>query len=113
MFHDLPLFPEQASTVAASVDALYLFLVAVSAFFSLLIAGLIIYFAVKYRRRSEQERPRAIHGSMILELVWTIIPLIIVMVIFGWGASVYVAMARPPAGAMDIYVVGKQWMWKF
>ena len=52
-----PLFPEQASTFAPQVDALYFFLIALAVFFSLLIAGLVIYFAVKYRRRSENEPP--------------------------------------------------------
>ena len=50
---------------------------------------------------------------MILEITWTIIPLLITMVIFVWGASVFFAMSRPPAETLNIYVVGKQWMWKF
>ncbi len=89
------------------------FLIAVSLFFSLLIAALVIYFAVKYRRRSAEDRPKAVHGSIVLELVWTIIPLGIALVIFAWGASIYFEQRRPPDASMDIYVVGKQWMWKF
>lgn len=108
-----PLFPEQASTVATHVDALYLFLVAVTVFFSLLIAGLIVYFAVKFRRRSSQEIGAPIHGNIPLELIWTVVPLGLTMVMFVWGASVYFRIARPPDEALDIYVVGKQWMWKF
>src|SRR5262249_30657107 len=113
MFNNLPLFPEQASSVAGRVDALFFFLVAVSAFFCLLIVALIIYFAIKYRRRSESERPKPVHGSLWLELTWTIIPLGIAMTMFVWGSSGYFSLVRPPAGTMDIYVVGKQWMWKF
>jgi cytochrome c oxidase subunit 2 len=112
MIGHLPLFPEQASTVAAHVDALFFFLIAVSAFFSLLIASLVIYFAVRYRRRSEDELPRPIHGSLRLELLWTIIPFCIAMVIFFWGASVYLDISRPPDDALEVFVVGKQWMWK-
>jgi cytochrome c oxidase subunit 2 len=107
------LFPQQASTMAARVDALYFFLIAVSTFFSLLIAGLIVYYAVKYRRRSPDEVGANIHGSLVLELTWTIVPLMISMVIFVWGASVFFAMSRPPDETLNIYVVGKQWMWKF
>jgi cytochrome c oxidase subunit II len=113
MFENFPLFPESASTVASQVDSLYLFLVAVSMFFSLLIAVLVIYFAVKYRRRSPDDRPKPVHGSIVLELAWSVIPLIISLFVFTWGARIYFTMRRPPASSMDVYVVGKQWMWKF
>ena len=112
MFTNFPFFPQQASVQAGQVDAVYFFMVAVSAFFSLLIAGLVVVFAVKYRRRSDDEIGVAIHGSLPLELVWTLIPLGIAMVMFGWGAKVFFDLYRPPAGAMEIFVVGKQWMWK-
>jgi cytochrome c oxidase subunit 2 len=108
----LPLFPEQASTMAGRVDALYLFLILVSVFFGTLIAALVVTFAVKFRRRSRDEQPQPIHGSTALELAWTLIPLGIVMVIFLWGAEVFFAMARVPPGTMNVYVVGKRWMWK-
>ena len=109
---ELPLFPVQASTMAGRVDALYLFLILVSVFFGALIATLVVSFAIRFRRRSPDERPRPIHGSTVLELTWTLIPLGIVMVIFLWGAEVFFAMARVPPASMDIYVVGKRWMWK-
>lgn len=107
-----PLFPEQASTHAPRVDALYFYLVAVSVFFSLLIAGLVIYFAIKYRRRSETELPRGVAGSLKLELFWSVIPLAISLSFFFWGAKLFFSMSRPPNDAIEIYVVGKQWMWK-
>jgi len=112
MFTNFPFFPEQASAQAAQVDAVYYFLLAVSAFFSLLIAVLIVVFAAKYRRRHDEEIGASIHGSLGLELMWTIIPFFIVMIMFVWGAKVFFDMYRPPAGAMEIYIVGKQWMWK-
>ena len=97
---------------AGQVDAIYFFMVAVTALFSLLIAGLIVFFAVKYRRRHDDEVGAAIHGSLALELLWTIIPLFIAMGMFGWGAKVFFDLYRVPAGAMEVFVVGKQWMWK-
>jgi cytochrome c oxidase subunit II len=112
MFTNFPFFPQQASTQAGQVDGLYFFLVAVSAFFSIVIATLVVVFAIKYRRRHRDEIGYAIHGSLALELMWTIIPFFIVMAMFGWGAKVFFDLYRPPAGAMEIYVVGKQWMWK-
>ena len=112
MFTNFPFFPEQASAQAGQVDAIYFFMLAVTAFFSILIAGLVVFFAIKYRRRHRDEVGVAIHGSLALELLWTIIPFFIVMVMFAWGAKVFYDMYRPPAGAMEIYIVGKQWMWK-
>src|SRR5688572_25207125 len=112
MFTNFPLFPESASIQAGQVDGVYFFLVAVSAFFSLLIATLVVVFAVKYRRRHADEIGTAIHGSLLLELTWTFIPLGIAMVMFAWGAKVFFDLYRQPSGAMDVFVVGKQWMWK-
>jgi len=105
-------FPEGASTTAGSVDALYFFLVAVSLFFGVLIAVLLALFAIRFRRRSEDERPAEIHGSLALELTWTLIPAGIVLVIFLWSAEVFFTLHRVPKDAMQIHVVGKRWMWK-
>ncbi len=112
MFTNFPLFPQQASAQAGQVDAIYFFMVAVTAFFSILIATLVVVFAVRYRRRSPNERPKAILGSVALELTWSLIPLGIVMVIFLWSAEIFFSMVRVPPGAMEVYVVGKRWMWK-
>jgi cytochrome c oxidase subunit II len=108
----LPFFPEQASTVAGQVDYLYLFLVLITTFFSLLIALLILYFAIRYKRTPGRAAEQ-IHGSTLLEIVWTVIPLGISMVIFLWGAGLYFHLQRPPANPLEVYGVAKQWMWKF
>ncbi len=107
------LHPEQASTFAGDVDGLYFFLTAVSAFFTLLIFVAIVYFAIKYRRRpGDEEPPRPILGSLRLEILWSVVPFLFSMIFFFWGARTYFKIARPPANAMEMYVVGKQWMWK-
>jgi cytochrome c oxidase subunit 2 len=113
MWSGIPLFPEAASSIAGRVDALYFFLLGITVFFSVLIAGLIIVYAVKYRRQSPRSIGTKIHGGLALEIAWTVIPLAITMVIFVWGASVFFAMSTPPVDTLNIYVVGKQWMWKF
>jgi cytochrome c oxidase subunit 2 len=112
MFTNFPFFPQQASEQAATIDALYFFLVAVCGLFAALIAVLVVVFAIKFHRRHDDEVGEVIHGSLALELLWTIIPLGITMVMFAWGAQVFFHMTRAPKGAMEIYVVGKQWMWK-
>jgi cytochrome c oxidase subunit 2 len=113
MWFGAPLFPEAASTMADRVDALYFFLLGITAFFSILIAFLIVYYAVKYKRRHAGDVGTVLHGAIVLEVTWSVIPFVISMVIFVWGASIFFAMSRPPDETLNIYVVGKQWMWKF
>ena len=108
----MPFAPEQGSTFAPHVDAFYGFMIAVTAFFSLLIGTLVVVFAIKYRRRSPDEIAAEVHESRTLEIVWTVIPLGLVLVMFFWSASLYFRITRPPADALDVYVTGKQWMWK-
>jgi len=112
MGSSFPLFPEQASTIASEVDQLLYFLLGVTVFFTLLIFGAIFVFAIRFRRRSEQELPHDSHTGMTLEIVWSVIPFGLTMVMFTWGASIFFKESRPPNGAMEIYAVGKQWMWK-
>jgi cytochrome c oxidase subunit 2 len=112
MWKNLPLFPDRASSIAWQVDGLYFLLIAVSAFFTLLIFVMIFFFAVKYRK-DVHPRAEQIEGSLPLELAWTLIPLGITMIFFAWGSLIYFQEARPPRGAMEVYAVGKQWMWKF
>jgi cytochrome c oxidase subunit II len=112
MFAQVQLFPDQASTNAASVDTLFLFLCAITAAMAILIAVLVIGFALRYRRRSDADQTPRIVGSLRLELFWSITPLFVFAVIFFWGASVYLSLTRPPDDAIEVYVVGKQWMWK-
>jgi cytochrome c oxidase subunit 2 len=104
--------PEQASSIAGEYDALFFFLVAISLFFGVLIAAVVVTFAIRFRRKSDDERPKAIHGSLPLEIAWTLIPAAIVAVVFLWSAEVFFRMHRVPKDAMQINVVGKRWMWK-
>ncbi len=107
-----PLFPDQASAGAQRVDAVYFALLAISAFFALLIFVLLIYFALKYRHNAKVDRVIRRKDYLKLEMTWIIIPLLISVGIFGWSAKVYFDLRTPPDDALEIYVVGKQWMWK-
>jgi cytochrome c oxidase subunit 2 len=108
----VPLFPEQASTFAWQVDLLYFYLIVVSIAFSIPIVIAIFFFALKYRETEKFATPEEMHGSMVLETTWSIIPFVVSMTIFLGGAIVFYNQFTPPADAMEIYVVGKQWMWK-
>ena len=112
------IIPDQASSHAPMVDGLSLFLVGVTVFFTLLIAALVIIFAIKYRRRAEGEhlppgpKDEDTHHGFALEITWTVIPLIIVTFMFLAGAKVYLRGQIPPKQSMEFFVEGKRWMWK-
>jgi cytochrome c oxidase subunit 2 len=109
--HASALFPAEASGIAPYVDALYFFLIAMTIFGTTFVAILLLVFSVRYRREKNPVATQ-IEGSTLLEATWTIIPLAIFLVTFVWGALLYFRIYDPPANAMNIYVVGKQWMWK-
>src|SRR5438132_14129125 len=108
MFADVPFYPERASTFADEVDPLFFFILGVTAFFSALIAVLITTFAVRYRRRSDSDRPRPVTYSGWVETAWIVVPLIIVLIIFFWSSRVYFSWARAPQHSLGVYVVGQQ-----
>jgi len=105
------LFPREASTIAPYMDALYFFLLAMTVVGLLLVGVLVAGFSIRYRKAVHPVATQ-IEGSTLLEATWTIIPLAIFLVTFVWGALLYFRIYNPPANSMDIYVVGKQWMWK-
>jgi cytochrome c oxidase subunit 2 len=107
-----PLLPPTASSVATEMDLRYLFITALSALFVVLVATLAFVFAVVFRRRHHDDVGEDIHGSLALELTWTFVPFVLSMIMFIWGADLYYRLSRPPIDSMEIFVVGKQWMWK-
>ncbi len=108
----IPLFPDQASTFAWQVDSLYFYLLAISVFFTVIIVAGLAFFAIKYREKEKFATPEEIHGSMALEIAWSFIPFVISMTIFLGGAIIFYNQYRIPADGMEVYIVGKQWMWK-
>lgn len=104
--------PIQGTDIAQSWDALYMFLVWLSAFFFVLVCGAMILFAVQYRRSAGQKTKYITHHFW-LEVFWIAIPTVLLMVIFGWGYQVYHKMVNAPSDAYEIRVVGKQWLWQF
>ena len=112
MFGHLPLWPENASTNAGNVDALYIFLLLVSGIMTVLIFAVLTAFAVRFRKRRGQ-RAVQIEGSTHLEITWSIIPFCVMLVFFIWGAVIFFQERTPPQDATEVYTVAKQWMWKF
>src|SRR5438128_446843 len=101
------LFPPQASTTAQQVDAVFFAVASVMAFFCLVVFLPIFYFAIKYRRGSKADRSNPQTQSIMLEAGWTLLPTVIGLGLFGWGAVVYFHMERPPRDALQVEVVGK------
>jgi cytochrome c oxidase subunit 2 len=108
----MPLYPEQASNFAPNVDALMAYITAVCLFFAVAITAAIILFFFKYHRKKPGDIGVPIHGDSRLEALWLVIPAVLALTMFAGGAVVYVQFRRPPLDTLDIYVIGKQWMWK-
>ena len=109
--HGSALFPAEASTISPWVDALYFSLLLMTLFGLVVVGVLLTVFAIRYRREKSPVATQ-IEGSTLLEATWTIIPLAVFLLMFVWGALLYFRIYNPPTNAMNIYVVGKQWMWK-
>src|SRR6201995_3081266 len=108
---EFALFPPEASAIAPYMDAFYFFLLLISLVGLVLVGLMVAGFSIMFRK---EKNPQATHieGSTLLEATWTIIPLALFMVCFVWGALLYFRIYDPPTNAMNIYIVGKQWMWK-
>jgi cytochrome c oxidase subunit 2 len=105
--------PEQASDFAGKVDTVIWFVTIISLISFILITIGLVYFAIKYRRRSDNDETPYITGNHFLEMLWTVIPSILVMVIFVYGFVIYEEMRTPPKDALEVNVIGKQWLWQF
>jgi cytochrome c oxidase subunit 2 len=99
---DFPLFPEQASSLASQVDDLYLFELGIAVFMTVLICLLIVSFAVVYRRRSRADRSSPPVASRLMEVIWIVVPLLLGLVMFAWGARLFFKQYQPPEGRSEI-----------
>jgi cytochrome c oxidase subunit II len=109
---NFPLFPDQGSSLAGRVDAIFWSLVTFGLFFSVAICFLIIYFAIKYRRGSRADRTPSGGSSTTIEITWVLIPFLITIGLFVWAAVLYARQFEAPRDAFPIYVLGRQWMWE-
>ncbi|WP_169980288.1 cytochrome c oxidase subunit II [Tautonia rosea] len=109
---EFPLFPDSASTFAPKVDALYIGLMIVSAAFTFAFCFFVLFFAVKYRRGSKADRSNIRDSSPLAEAIYITVPTLIGIGLFMWGAIIYFELVSPPGDSIEIYVTGKQWMWK-
>ena len=113
MFSGFSLFPTQASSLAPEIDNLYLGVIAITAFFAMIVVVCVIYFAIKYRDHTGDKVGAPITGSVPLELGWSLIPFVISIGIFVWASVVFFHIVRAPDQTLEIYSTGKRWMWRF
>ncbi len=105
--------PPVASEGAAQIDHLLIGLVCITGFFALLVMVLIVVFGIKYRAGSPADRSQRKHNSVKLEVAWIGIPVLLMLCLFVWAGVLFFKLTQPPADARTVYVVAKQWMWKF
>src|SRR5579871_1071544 len=105
--------PGSASTISGQTDTIFAVLIGLSAFFALAVFIAITYFIIKYRRGAKVDRSNPPTHNLMLEVGWIGIPLVLALGMFTWAASSYFNIVNPPANSLEIFVVGKQWMWKF
>jgi cytochrome c oxidase subunit II len=107
------ILPPVNSTVAGDVDALFTFINVVSLIILLGITAAIIYFSIRYKRKSEDDVTPVIKHNTALEVTWTVVPLILILIVFAWGFRGYMDMRTPPPNAYEVYVTANSFFWQF
>ena len=105
--------PPQATEIAKEYDSLYAFLLWVSLIACLILIGGMIYFVVKYKRKTPNDKTPYISHNTFLEFLWSFIPLVFFLAMFGWGWYLYQQMRTMPENGLEVHVTGKQWQWDF
>lgn len=105
--------PPRSSSHAANVDDLFMFCTYLSLIFFAIVAGAAIYFSWKYRRKSENDKTPHHEHNLALEIIWSVIPLVLVMIVFFWGLSDYLVARVAPNDSFEIQVTAKKWLWEF
>jgi cytochrome c oxidase subunit 2 len=109
----LPLWPPAASAYASVVDRLVISFSALIIALAFPVFVLIFVFAIRYRRGRRADRSPSESGNLWIEISWSVIPFILTLFFFVQASILYARQAHPPASALKIDVVAKQWMWKF
>lgn len=107
------LLPPQKSTIASDVDMLFNFINLVSAIILVGIVIAIIYFIIKYKRKSDNDVTSLVDHSTTLEITWSAIPIVLIIIVFIWGFRDFMKMRIAPGGAYEIHVTGKSWLWEY
>jgi cytochrome c oxidase subunit II len=110
---NFPVAPDQASTFAGQSDLIFWIISALTVVFTVIVGLAVMFFAIRYRNGSNADRSKPVHDHHVLEIVWSVIPAILGLIMFYMGASQYIHENTPPKDCMEVFVIGKQWMWHF
>ncbi|MHB8417938.1 MAG: cytochrome c oxidase subunit II [Myxococcales bacterium] len=113
LLHRVLLLPPQASSISLAVDQLHYFIITTTGVCSVGVALVALYFYVRYRRRSEDQRGTRVNASRLFEAISIGGPTTLFLAWFALGFRGYIQLYTPPPDALDVYVTAKQWMWKF
>jgi cytochrome c oxidase subunit 2 len=105
--------PGRASSFAADVDWVFNFILWISIFFFVLITALMLFFVIRYRRRRGREPGKSASHNTALEITWSVIPVLLIVLIFWFGFTVFIDMATPPENSYEVLVTGQRWKWLF
>ena len=112
MYHWIPFWPHTAAVNAIPVNNLYIAELGLSAVIMLTVVGMMLSFCVRYRKNSEASRANLAEKTWHFEVAWTTATLGAFLILFVWGASIYIWLYQAPRGDEEIYIVAKRWMWK-
>lgn len=112
MYHWLPFWPDTAAVNALPVNNLFIAELCLSGLIMLTVVGMMVAFCVRYRRESNVSRANLVEKTWHFEVAWTAATLGMFLILFVWGAAIYIWLYQAPAGDEEVYVVGKRWMWK-
>ena len=105
--------PPQASTHAKNVDDIFMFITYLGIFFFIVVAAAALWFPVRFKRRSANDKTPHFTHNLALEIIWSVIPLALVMVIFFWAFHAYMVGAVPPNDSLEVQAIAKKWSWTF
>jgi cytochrome c oxidase subunit 2 len=108
----IPFWPDTAAVNAVAVNNLYIAELIVSGLITATVVGMILTFGIRYRRGSDASRANLVQKTWRFEVAWTVATLVAFLLLFIWGAAIYIWLFQPPRADEEVYVVGKQWMWK-
>ena len=112
MYRWIPFWPDTAAVNAVVVNNLYIAELALSGLIMVTVVGMMLVFCIRYRKGSANSRADRVQKTWHFEIGWTAATLVAFLVLFVWGASIYIWLYQPPRADEEVYVVGKQWMWK-
>ena len=112
MYSWIPFWPDTAASSGHAVNTLFAAELALSAVIMLTVVVMMLHFASRYRKGSDASRADRVQKTWHFEIAWTAATLGMFLILFVYGAQIYVWLFRAPRGDEEVYVVGKQWMWK-